>query len=261
MGEHEVDRGTDGLDPRRLLVGHLDPVGVLELLHERVEVERVRGQVVAEVRRLRDAQDRSAARRPDAPGSTPGPRRGSWVTFAHFWSGKLAAVSDTSARPSAPAPASRSWVRPATSSRTPRAATSIAARTRARRTTRAGPRRAAAARAGRRRPPPRVDLVAQARAAPAQQQPAELRARGRRRGTPDRCQQRRGRPSITFSATLPANPSATTTSAAPVPIANPRRCRRSSARRAARAARARRPRPRGPCSPPHRSTGAPRAVA
>ena len=51
VGEHEVDRGAHGPDLRRLLVGHLDPVGVLELLHQRVEVERVRPQVVAEVRR------------------------------------------------------------------------------------------------------------------------------------------------------------------------------------------------------------------
>ena len=45
--EHEVDGLADGLDPRRLLVGHLHAVGVLELLHERVEVERVGLEVLA----------------------------------------------------------------------------------------------------------------------------------------------------------------------------------------------------------------------
>src|SRR4051794_14462893 len=55
MGDHEVDRLPDGLDPRGLLVAHLDPVGVLELLYERVEIERIGVEVAPEVRALLDA--------------------------------------------------------------------------------------------------------------------------------------------------------------------------------------------------------------
>ena len=39
MGKDEVDSRAHGLDARRLLVGHLHPVGVLELLHQRVEAD------------------------------------------------------------------------------------------------------------------------------------------------------------------------------------------------------------------------------
>ena len=56
LGEHEVHRLADRGDPRRLLVGHLDAVGVLELLHERVEVERVGLQVLLEARGLLHAR-------------------------------------------------------------------------------------------------------------------------------------------------------------------------------------------------------------
>ena len=51
MGEDEIDRLAHAEDPRRLLVGHLHAVGVLELLHERVEVERVGLEVLLEARR------------------------------------------------------------------------------------------------------------------------------------------------------------------------------------------------------------------
>ena len=118
MGEHEVDRSAHGLDPRRLLVGHLDPVRVLELLHERVEVERVGVEVVAEVRALVDARGIEL--------QLVGQMRTDQLQalFPRQWSGTVAALSDGLRR--APAAASRSCVRPTTSSRTPRAATSIA---------------------------------------------------------------------------------------------------------------------------------------
>ena len=56
MGDDEVDGLAHGEDPRRLLVGHLHAVGVLELLDERVEVERVGLEVLLEARRLVDAR-------------------------------------------------------------------------------------------------------------------------------------------------------------------------------------------------------------
>ena len=52
--EHEVDGRADGQDLRRLLVGHLHPVGVLELLDQRVQVERVGLEVLLEARGLAD---------------------------------------------------------------------------------------------------------------------------------------------------------------------------------------------------------------
>ena len=54
MREHEVDRCPHREDLGRLLVGHLHPVGVLELLHERVQVERVRLEVLLEAGGLDD---------------------------------------------------------------------------------------------------------------------------------------------------------------------------------------------------------------
>ena len=56
VGEDEVHGLADRVNPRRLLVGHLHAVGVLELLHQRVEVQRVGRQVLAEVRVFRDAR-------------------------------------------------------------------------------------------------------------------------------------------------------------------------------------------------------------
>ena len=55
MRDDEIDGLSHGEDPRRLLVGHLHVVGVLELLDERVEVQRVGLQVFLEARRLVDA--------------------------------------------------------------------------------------------------------------------------------------------------------------------------------------------------------------
>ena len=54
MREHEVDGLADREDLRGLLVGHLHAVGVLELLHERVQVERVRLEVLLEAGALAD---------------------------------------------------------------------------------------------------------------------------------------------------------------------------------------------------------------
>src|SRR5262245_21623385 len=54
--DDEVDGLTHGEDPRRLLVGHLHAVGVLELLDKRVEVQRVGLEVLLEARRLVDAR-------------------------------------------------------------------------------------------------------------------------------------------------------------------------------------------------------------
>ncbi len=56
MGEHEVHRLSHREDLRRLLVGHAHTVGVLELLHERVQVERVGLQILLEARVLGDRE-------------------------------------------------------------------------------------------------------------------------------------------------------------------------------------------------------------
>ncbi len=54
MGEHEVHGRADGQDLRGLLVGHAHPVGVLELLHERVQIQRVGLEILLEAGRLDD---------------------------------------------------------------------------------------------------------------------------------------------------------------------------------------------------------------
>src|SRR5215208_1128055 len=121
--EHEVHGLGHGLHSRGLLVRHADAIGVLELLHQGVEVERVRVEVALEVRLL------GHARRVDLElvGQMGADQLEDFVS-GHGWSGKVAAAADGSgALRRAPASASRSCVRPSTSSRTPRAATSIAA--------------------------------------------------------------------------------------------------------------------------------------
>src|SRR5215218_5958191 len=121
--DHEVHGLPDGLDPRRLLVRHRHAVAVLELLHERVEVERVGLEVALEVGALLDARrvelELVGEMRTDGVENlVPG----------HGWSGTVEPTADTSAgaRRRAPAAASVSSVRPTTSSRTPRAARPIA---------------------------------------------------------------------------------------------------------------------------------------
>src|SRR3954471_1148409 len=215
VGQDEVHGLADRVDARGLLVGHLHAVLVLQLLHQRVEVQRVRGQVVAEVRGLLDPLRVEL----QLVGQVLPDQLEDFVA-RHDSSGTLAAASD--AFRSAPAACRRAWVRPATSSRTPRAATSIA-----RSTPRApnepwgttpsfrSPSRTAPPcssgeissrsprRAGRSSIPPSLDRqldIAAVRTAPS----SALEE-----------------PSMTFSATLPVKPSATITSASPVPIANP----------------------------------------
>ena len=76
VGEHEVDGRSDGEDRGGLLVGDAHAVGVLELLHERVEVERVRREILLEARLGRDRRrDRRRARRRDGRGSARRPAR------------------------------------------------------------------------------------------------------------------------------------------------------------------------------------------
>src|SRR5687768_17341062 len=54
LREDEVDGEAHGGDPRGLLVGHLHAIDVLELLDERVEVQRIGVQVLLEARLLGD---------------------------------------------------------------------------------------------------------------------------------------------------------------------------------------------------------------
>src|SRR3954453_17760206 len=123
MGEDEVDRLAHGEDLRRLLVRHLHAVGVLELLHQRVEVERVRFEVLLEARPLVDAGgihvELVGEMRPD---------QGEDVLAGHGVLDTVAASADArgAALLSAPASSNAPWVRPTTSLRTPRAASWIA---------------------------------------------------------------------------------------------------------------------------------------
>ncbi len=52
--QDEVDGLADGEDLRRLLVGHLHAVGVLELQDERVEIQRIDFQIGLEARAVVD---------------------------------------------------------------------------------------------------------------------------------------------------------------------------------------------------------------
>jgi hypothetical protein len=56
VGQDVVRGGSDVEDPRRGLVGDLHAVGVLQLLDERVEIERVRFEVLLEAGPLDDAR-------------------------------------------------------------------------------------------------------------------------------------------------------------------------------------------------------------
>src|SRR3954471_8584941 len=122
VGQYEIDRLPDRVNPRRVLVGHLDAVGVLQLLHERIEVQRVGREILAEVRGLLDLRGIQLQLVREMLAN-----QGQYIVAGHGESGTLAAASDApSPRRSAPAACRRACVRPATSSRTPRAATSIA---------------------------------------------------------------------------------------------------------------------------------------
>ena len=224
----------------------LHAVGVLELLHERVEVERVRLEVLLEARLLLDA------RRVELELVGQVRADGGEDLFAGHGSATVAAgVGRRSApRRSAPA-ASSARVRAADDvarARRARRARSRA-RSRARRTSRAGRRRAAAARAGTRRPAPR----------------------GRARRAARRSAGRSSSPPALARALDIAASRIAPSSAADVPSIDlehdvageavgdddvglaacrrrsPRRCRRSPARRRRAAPRARRRRPPCPC--------------
>ena len=192
--EHEVHGLADRLDARGLLVGHPHAVGVLELLHEAVEVERVRLEVLLEARALLDARrielELVGQVRADV-GEDLVSRHGSGTVAAAADGLGCASAARSHARRSAPAAASRSCVRPTTSARTPRAASSIAraipsAPNEPCGTTPEPPQaeqERAALRLG-------VDRVAQPAERRPQQQPAGLRARARRRRLAHRAQQR-----------------------------------------------------------------------
>src|SRR4029079_4340237 len=119
--DDEVDGLAHGGDPRSLLVGHLDAVGVLELLDERVEVQRGGVGVLAEGRRVVEA------RRIDLElvGEMRLDERED--LFAGHCAGTVEAAADGSAPPrSACAAWSAACVRPTTSSSVARAASRIA---------------------------------------------------------------------------------------------------------------------------------------
>ena len=123
MGEDEVDRLTDGEDLRRLLVAHRDAVGVLELLHERVEVQRVGLEVLLEARLLGDRLGIEV----ELVGEVLAHACEDLV--AGHAGGTLDAGPDVAAGggpSSAPAASSAACVRPTTSPETPRAASRIA---------------------------------------------------------------------------------------------------------------------------------------
>src|SRR4051812_30256817 len=215
VGQDVVHGLADGVNAGRVFVGHLQPVGVLELLHERVEVQRVRREVLPEVGLLGDR------------GRIGGQLVRQMVAYEgqdfvarHGSSGTLATASD--AVRIAPAATSRVWVRPATSSRTPLAATSMArwkprapkepwgTTPRWRRPSSTAPPCSSGSscersprRAGRSSAPPSLER---------QEDRAAVRT------APSSAAED---PSMTFSATLPVKPSATITSASPVPIAKP----------------------------------------
>ena len=110
---------------RRLLVGDRDPVGVLELLHQRVQVERVRLQVLLE------AACPPRSRAGSMSSSSARWSRMSSKTSSRVIGGPLIPhASRTLGRAprSAPAASSASCVRSTACSRTARAATSIALR-------------------------------------------------------------------------------------------------------------------------------------
>src|SRR3954463_4477722 len=218
VGQYEIDRLRDRVDGRGVLIRHLDAVGVLQLLHERVEVQRVGRQVLAEVRGLLDLRGiqlqfvREMLANP-----------GQHVVTGHGESGTLAAASDApSARRSAPAASRRACVRPATSSRTPRAATSIA------RVNPCAPNEPCGTTASLRSPsrtaPPcssgSISLRSPRKAGRSNMPPSFERGEdiAAPRTAPSSAAEV---PSITFSATLPVKPSATITSASPVPMAKP----------------------------------------
>ena len=127
VGEYEVDGLTHGEDLRRLLVAHRDAVAVLELLHERVEVERVGLEILLEARLVADragievelvGEVLAHACENLVAGHSGG------TLEAEPDDGRLVAAGGRDL--SAPAAARAACVRPTTSPETPRAASRIA---------------------------------------------------------------------------------------------------------------------------------------
>src|SRR5262249_17899712 len=111
-----VDRRSDREDLGGVLVRHRDPVGVLELLDERVEVERVGLEVFFEAGGLIDPGRIEV----ELVGQVGLDER------EHLFAGHDGLTVATGADFSAPAAVSAAWVRPTTSPLAPRAASRIA---------------------------------------------------------------------------------------------------------------------------------------
>ena len=239
----EVDGLADGLDLGGLLLGDGDPVGVLELHHELVEIERVRVEVLPEAGRLVDPvgghlelgrqvlahlrQHLLAAQAVHVHRSflsrIRGPRR--LVVAVAAGSCRIPPASSRSARPPAPRPrappAAPRWrCPPARSSRD---------RPPRRRAGRAGSRPPVVSGSIWRRRPP---SAGRSSSPPAAARGPE-RAAARTASAHGRC----AVPSIVFRTTLPVNPSVTITSALPgeqvaaLEVARGSRCPSASARR------------------------------
>src|SRR6185369_9262318 len=114
---------ADREDLRRLLVGHAHPVGVLELLHEGVQIQGVRLQVLLEASLLHDQLGVHV----ELVGQVDSDQVEHLLAGArgHRW-GRLTACADTGERLSAPAAASARWVTATTSSCAPTSARRIA---------------------------------------------------------------------------------------------------------------------------------------
>ena len=228
VSDHEVDGLPDGEDVGGLLVGDAHAVAVLELLHERVQVERVRREVLLEARLERDlSRDPRLARRRDGRGSARTPAQESSPR-------RLASWADDDARAAAARRAPRTLERGVGRADDVLARTALGAQDRLREAA-AGeapvrhdpePAQAEQVRAAL---PLGVDLVAKRAQRGPQQQSAELCARGvdsaaARIDWRIVCET----PSMSFSAMLPVKPSVTTTSAAPLVTSPPSTLPRNS---------------------------------
>src|SRR5215218_722291 len=221
-GDHEVDRVANRLDPGGLLLGHPDPVGVLELHDELVEIERVGVEVLLEARRVVDrvglhlelvrkvlahlrqhvvpvhAHVRPSFLSRIAPRVAPDASRSSAVRSTARSSTARAASRTAFAIPSGPA---LPWPTTATPRSPSRMAPPVAS---------GSMRRLSPPSAGRSRRPPSVAIGPE-------------RAASRTASATARAV-----PSIVFSATLPVKPSVTTTSAIPASRSRPSRLPRKS---------------------------------
>src|SRR5918995_3156294 len=212
MGGDEVCGLADREDLGRLLVRDADPVAVLELDHELHQVERVRLEVLLEAGGAVDALgvdlQFGGQVLPDAVENL----------FAGHRGATLAALADRNA----PAPSRAAVVRPTMSSSTARAASFTAC------SIPVGPKLPCATTTGFRSPsriaPPTFSGSRSSRSFPSL--PRTSRP-PRVETAPERTRERISPkatlrvPSSTFSATLPVNPSATSTSGVPLPDSSP----------------------------------------